>query len=323
METIKELENYFINLDFNIKFKEEKINNKEFDYCISINNEIVLVEMKNEIRPRTLAFMETLFNNQNSKVLLAANYITPSAKEKLREQHINYIDSYGNAYLNLDHLKMFIEKDNAKPITIKTNDVFTSSGAKLLFELLKNPESLNTKTYRELAQTCNISLGSVSKIMKGLQNEGYIIATNKTVVELIKKEALLDKWISLINEKVLPNCKKGNYMFGRNGQNEWKNIDAAIQWAGEPGAALLTNYLNPEKFSLFTDLEKIDLIQKAGLLPDNHGNITVYKPFWNEDETQSKTVHPLLVYAQLMYDGNERNIETAKIIYDEYIQPNL
>lgn len=324
MDNIKDLENYFKNLDFNIKFKiENNNNNKEFDYCININNEKLLVEMKNEVRPRTLAFMDSLFSNPNSNMLLIADYITPSAKEKLKEHLINYIDSFGNAYLNLDNLKVYIEKGNAKPISKGTNEVFTTSGAKLLFELLKNPESINTKTYRELAQTCNISLGSVSKIMKGLQNEGYIIASNKTFVELIRKEVLLDKWITLINEKVLPTCKKGKYMFGRNGQNEWKNIHAAIQWAGEPGAALLTNYLNPEKFSLFTNLDKIELIQKAGLLPDNHGNITVYKPFWNEGDTQNKTVHPLLVYAQLMYEGNDRNIETAKIIYDEYIKSNL
>jgi hypothetical protein len=323
MNDLKELENYFENLDFNIKFKKENNSNKEFDYCITINNEKLLVEMKNEVRPRTLAFMDDLFNNQNYKILLVANYITPSAKEKLREHLINYIDSFGNAYFNLDSLKLFIEKGNAKPITKGTNDVFTSSGAKLVFELLKNPESVNTKTFRELAQICNISLGSVSKIMNGLQKEGYIIASDKTNVELIRKEALLDKWVTLINEKVLPNCIKGKYMFGRNSQNEWKYIDADIEWSGEPGAALLTNYLNPEKFSLFTNLDKIDLIQKAGLLPENQGNITIYKPFWNENSINNKTVHPLLIYAQLMHDGNDRNVETAKIIYNEYIQHNI
>ncbi|WP_395654930.1 type IV toxin-antitoxin system AbiEi family antitoxin [Flavobacterium sp.] len=323
MNNIKELENYFVNLDFNIKFKIENINNKNFDYCVTINNEKLLVEMKNEVRPRTLAFMDALFSNQNSKILLVANYITPSAKEKLREHLINYIDSFGNAYFNLGDLKLFIEKGNAKPISKGTNEIFTSSGAKLLFELLKNSDSINTKTFRELAHICNISLGSVSKIMNGLQKEGYIIASDKTNVELIRKEALLDKWVNLINEKVLPTCIKGKYMFGRNSQSEWENINADIEWAGEPGAALLTNYLYPEKFSLFTDLDKIDLIQKVGLLPENQGNVTVYKPFWNENGINNRTVHPLLIYAQLMYDGNERNIETAKIIYNEYIQHNI
>jgi hypothetical protein len=30
-------------------------------------------------------------------------------------------------------------------------------------------------------------------------------------------------------------------------------------------------------------------------------------------------VHPILIYADLLATGNERNIETAKIIYDKHI----
>ena len=31
------------------------------------------------------------------------------------------------------------------------------------------------------------------------------------------------------------------------------------------------------------------------------------------------TVHPILVYADLIATGNQRNIETARILYDEHI----
>jgi hypothetical protein len=65
------------------------------------------------------------------------------------------------------------------------------------------------------------------------------------------------------------------------------------------------------------------MITEAGLLPDANGSITVYKPFWKQEENISNTVPPLLMYAQLMYDGNDRNLETAKMIFDEYIKPNL
>ena len=66
------------------------------------------------------------------------------------------------------------------------------------------------------------------------------------------------------------------------------------------------------------------------LVPDNEGNVSLYKPFWkpksielyqnNDDEIPTNS---LLVYAELIYSGNDRNIETAKIIFDEYIKPNL
>jgi hypothetical protein len=321
MQTQHELVPYFQNLGFELDFSILKTENTPFDYTASVNNETVWITVKKEIRPSTLVLMDYLFKN-NERALLIAEYITPSAKEKLRNEKVNYIDSFGNAYLNLETLKLYIEKGDAKPIVKGNNEIFTLGGAKLIFEFLQNPESINTKTYRELAETCNIALGSVSKIMKGLLNEGFIIQHNKADVELIRKEELLDRWLTLVVEKVLPTQKTATFMFGKTSQAEWKNIQAPIQWAGEPGAALLTNYLNPEKFSLFTDLDKTELIKTAGILPDKFGNISIYKPFWKQDNNL-KTVPPLLIYAQLMHDGNDRNLETAKIIYDEHIKPNL
>ena len=322
MQTQNELLPYFQNLGFELDISLVNCDIPPFDYTASINKETVWITVKKEIRPNSLVLMDYLFEH-NEKTLLLAEYITPSAKEKLRGEKINYIDSFGNAYLNLETLKLYVEKGDAKPIVKSSNEIFTVAGAKLIFEFLQNPESINTKTYRELAETCNIALGSVSKIMKGLLNEGYIIQHKKAEVELIRRKELLDRWVTIIIEKVLPTQKIGTYMFGKTKVSDWKNIQTSVQWAGEPGAALLTNYLHPEKFSLFTDLTPKEMITEAGLLPDANGSITVYKPFWKQEENIPNTVPPLLMYAQLMYDGNDRNLETAKMIFDEYIKPNV
>jgi hypothetical protein len=322
MKAQNELLQYFHNLGFELDFSLVNCKHPPFDYTVSINKETVWITVKKEIRPNSLVLMNYLFEH-NEKTLLIAEYITPSAKEKLRNEKVNYIDSFGNAYLNLETLKIYIEKGNAKPIVKSTSEIVSVAGAKLIFEFLQNPEGINTKTYRELAEACNIALGSVSKIMKGLQNEGYIVQHKKAKLELIRREELLDRWVTIIIEKVLPTQKVGTYMFGKTKVSDWKDIQASVQWAGEPGAAILTNYLNPEKFSMFTDLSPKEIITEVGLLPDVNGNITIYKPFCKQKESSQKTVSPLLIYAQLVYDGNDRNLETAKMIFDEYIKPNL
>jgi hypothetical protein len=33
--------------------------------------------------------------------------------------------------------------------------------------------------------------------------------------------------------------------------------------------------------------------------------------------------HPLLVYAELLFQGREREVETARLVYDQYLRPNL
>ena len=42
------------------------------------------------------------------------------------------------------------------------------------------------------------------------------------------------------------------------------------------------------------------------------------------ENIENKTIAPpLLIYAELMITGGKRNIETAQIIYNDYIKPEL
>jgi hypothetical protein len=59
-----------------------------------------------------------------------------------------------------------------------------------------------------------------------------------------------------------------------------------------------------------------------GLMPDQEGNVQVYEKFWKQEEDQ-KTVPDLLVYADLMNTQNKRCMETAEMIYNERIKPEL
>ena len=297
----------------------------------TLNDEVVFVEFKNEIRPQYATTFEV--KNSEYPTLIASNYITPKAKTILKNKKISYLDSYGNAFIQLPQLKVYVEQQNAKPIVSESSKVFTQAGAQLIFQLLQNPEVVN-ETVRKLAQVSNISVGSVSKIMNGLFDEGFLVHWKEDKkYQLIRKEELLEKWIPVFNEKVLPNYKIGTYTFSRYNNTNWKDQLAYPQvfWGGEPGAALLTKYLNPEKFTLFTTKTKQQILTELKLVPDTNGEITIYQSFWDTYTLQTaidliaekNTAPPVLIYAQLLYSGNERNIETAQIIFDDYIKNKL
>ena len=64
------------------------------------------------------------------------------------------------------------------------------------------------------------------------------------------------------------------------------------------------------------------------LQKDEDGNVELLKKFWtselNNEEQNGKKTHTdcvpyILVYADLIATADQRNIETAKIIYDEYL----
>lgn len=315
-----------LGLDIEASFEQPV--NPDQPHVYSLNGENIFVEFKNEVRPHYASAFEV--KDVEYPIMIASKYITPKAKEILRRKNINYLDSYGNAFIQLPQLKVYVEKSNAKPIASESSKVFTQAGGQLIFQFLQYPEKVN-ETVRHLAQISNISLGSVSKIMNGLFDKGFLVLWNKEKkYQLVNKKTLLERWIPLVNEKILPNYKIGNYSFSGNLEDNWKNqfLRPNVWWSGEPGAAFLTNYLYPAKYELFTTLSKQEIMKVLKLVPDPHGKITVYRPFWGNTSGVSimdykNTVAPLLIYAQLVYSGDPRNLETAQILYDEHIAPKL
>ena len=55
---------------------------------------------------------------------------------------------------------------------------------------------------------------------------------------------------------------------------------------------------------------------------DLNGNTEVLQAFWNLlDEKYTDVVPPLLAYADLMATLDGRNLETARLIYEQFLEP--
>jgi hypothetical protein len=57
------------------------------------------------------------------------------------------------------------------------------------------------------------------------------------------------------------------------------------------------------------------------LKKDPQGNVEFYTCFWKPETVapHGSMVHPLLVYADLVATGDQRNLETARMVYDQYL----
>lgn len=317
-------------MDINGRFLVAPENSRLPVYSLDDNK--VSVYFRNEIRQHNIPSI--LQENQEFPILVVANYITPKAKELLRAEKTSYMDSFGNAYFNFPELRVYLEKNNSAPYVNPSSKIFTQAGGQLIFQFLQNPELVN-ETQRYLAENSMISLGSVSKVMQGLSDHGYIHQTGTdNKYQLLQYKELLDRWIPLVNEKILPKFFLGSFSFTGDMQSQWqkKYLRPHVFWSGEPAAALLTNNYYPERFSMFTTFENKDIIQTLKLVPNPNGNIKLYKPFWLNTMLmeniknlmeQINIVHPIMVYAELVYSGEPRNLEMAKTIFREYIEPKF
>lgn len=279
-------------------------------------------EIKKELRTIHLAKIEELAITKNPFIIVAQR-IFPKIKEELRKRNIAYLEANGNIFLNKDEIYLYI--DGNTPIELKnktTNRAFTKTGLKVIYQFLIK-DCIN-RTYREIAELTDTGIGTLNTIFNGLKEEGFLIQLTKNELQMENKKKLLDKWVLEYEKRLKPTLTIGTFRFlNKDDFYNWKNIPlkkGKTIWGGEPAGDLLTNYLRPEELTLYTNEERSDLMKNYRLVPDLEGNIKVFKQFWIDEQENTKTVHPLLAYADLMNNGDRRCTETAQKIYDEYLQ---
>lgn len=189
------------------------------------------------------------------------------------------------------------------------------------------------KTKRAVERNIEIIGEAVKRIMKvnipqvidGLKETGYLLRLDRKKYLWEDRNDLMDRWISEYATRLKPKLLRGRFKVKR----DWKTIQLNTRytvWGGEPAGNLLTKHLRPEELILYTQETNQEIMKRYKLMPENNGELIVYDWFWNEwyqDKTQPSTAPPFLVYADLKIKNERRCHETAQLIFDEYIQPNL
>lgn len=282
------------------------------------------VEIKKELREHHLQkIIEQTKIHQ--PLMVVAERIFPKLKEKLREHKIGYLDGAGNIYINIAGNYIWLDgRKHIEQETPVTNRAFTKTGLRTVFYLLWHSEAINMP-YRALSKATGVALGNIKNIILGLEQAGFILQVNEKEMALQNKRALLDRWITGYKETLKPLLLIGKYRLNK--PEDLMNLDTfpvragETLWGGEPGAELITNYLNAKEFTVYTTEARPVLMQKWRLLPDAKGNIQFYEKFWQDDADLTIPVAPaLLIYADLMITDDPRNIETAERIYNQHLK---
>jgi hypothetical protein len=305
----------------------------EVDGCLNlvINTNVYVLNalVKKEIRIQTLDKL-IHFNEIYSPFIVVAARISPKIKIQLQQNNIAYLEANGNIYLNNN--SNFILIDSNRPLQLEEkfkSRVYTKTGLKVVFEFLNNKDLIHLP-YRQIALNTNTAVGNVANILKGLKEEGFVLQLTNHEISFKNKNKLLEKWINAYENNLKSSLKVGNFTFiDETRFYNWKSLPLTERltfWGGEPAADILTNHLRPEKLTLYTTETRNELMKNYRLVPDLNGKVEVYKRFWSESSflNNHKNCAPaLVVYADLTTSDDKRNRETAKLIYEQYIEQNL
>jgi hypothetical protein len=257
------------------------------------------------------------------KTLLITDVVTPPIAELLKETDIPFIDTAGNAYINEPPLYIFIKGNKARQTLAKEplRRLFKPAGLRVIFALLNNPDLAN-KPYRYIAEAAGVALGTVGWVIKDMKEMFFLLDLGQEHRKLVNLENLLKRWIEVYPEQLRP--KQIRARFEANNQNWWQEINVkefGVLWGGEVAAANIVQYLKPSMVTIYTNQPLGNLVFRNKLRRADHGNVEVLTPFWNFDYglADEGFVPPLLIYADLIATGDNRNIETAGIIYEQYL----
>jgi len=259
----------------------------------------------------------------NYPLLLVAKYVNAQMAEQLRLDGIEFIDTAGNTFINQPPIYIFL-KGNRPPEDVRKAPLkraFKPAGLKIIYAFLCNP-GFENKAYRKIAAATDVALGTVGWIMKELKDLGFLLDMGKRGNKLTQRKNLLQRWVTAYPEQLRAKLILGRYR-GEYGWWQQKKLDPLVaQWGGEVAAERLTHYLNPEVITIYTTAQQLNqLLIGNRLRKDHEGDVEILERFWKPAGKleYEDLVHPILVYADLLATGNQRNIETAKMIYEQHI----
>lgn len=277
-----------------------------------------VAKVRNNINNSTIA--ETATEAKKNGVVLVADYISQPQADKLRELNVPFFDTAGNAFFKADGLFVFISGRKGKVTKEKPLRLFRPAGMKILFALLTSP-GLEQISYRQISAKTNVPTPTIGVFMSDLEKAGYLSKRASGERRLERRNELFKRFVENYAESFRPTLEPVRFKAERFEGRWWEQTDLSefdAFWGGEAGGALLTKHLKPESATIYANSLLPKFQAKHRLIRDKSGNIEILKKFWKTGEI-GDVAPPLIVYSELVANAERRSLETAEMIYDEYL----
>jgi hypothetical protein len=271
------------------------------------------------------ARLQTLINEAFAGYhpLLVTGFATPELADECRRLGLPFIDTAGNLYLRTANYLADV-RGKARPVRAFKNEYRANkpAGLKVTFALLCKPE-LAEAPYREIAKFAQVALGAIGPVLNDLVQRAYL-RRGKLANTLIRQKELLNEWVTYYPATLRPTLHPHRYQADRVPLTQTDLGHFGAYWGGEYAAEQLTHYLKAERFTIYVPgAAPAGLMTKARMRLAIEGNTEILQTFWHPElvDQPATTVPPLLVYADLMATADPRNLETAKEVYERFLEP--
>ncbi len=290
----------------------------------SVRVEFLLEVKSGNLQPDALEKVRRRREYEDLPLVLGMAWIPAKRALTLREKGLNYLDTAGNAFLDLPGLHVFRETNDQPmidPVGKQPGEVFNASAVRVGLQLMLDPQLVGSNL-RNIAALAGVSAPSAKFAMDAFKADGYVVEVGKKERKLVDREAFLRKWAESYNLRYRPKHVLGKYVAGSE-ELRLDNFDAC--WGGEPGADRLTNNLQAFGKVVYTYSTRIGpLVAKNRLRADSKGSVQLVHACWEkQQEEQQGTAPAFVVFADLLDTRDPRCIEVAEQIFETILKPRL
>lgn len=298
------------------------------------------VEVKRQVATRNQA-LHVIFQLQHGAKRGAipavfAEWIAEPAAEELRRAGVFFVDVQGNAFLRKPPQFVLDIRGRKLPHPIKADPgrLIEPGGLKVIHYLLTHPAAAGAPL-RAIGQHAGVALGTAHTVKAELLRAQWLLPAGDKGARFGDIKGLIELFVRGYALKLRPACVIGRYRHQKkqplailDGFAE-RLADLKGHWAVTGGMAALElmHYLEPDTATLFVDDQAQAKLEGEPMLRDDAaGNVTLLRlPQAQFIATEPRgawpIVTPLMVYAELLQDAGQREIEAAQMIYERFIAP--
>jgi len=266
--------------------------------------------------------------NRQQDLLILAPHIGKQLAAKLEEGGIHYLDRNGNCHIELEPLFIHVEGRRNSP-SRGANKGLRSAGYQVLFAYLARPSLLN-ETIRSVAAIAGVSTQPVHDMKHRLLEEELVVKTRSSLEWVPRRrQDALNLWLHGYQTTVRPSLLWGTFR-AREEPDELEARLATVlpaasvdfRWGGTSAGFRLTGHYRGARTTVHVHSFPTDLKRKLGVVADPTGNLVLMNAFGEINwHSERETVHPLLVYSEMLNEGSERAREAAQEVFDKLILP--
>jgi hypothetical protein len=262
-------------------------------------------------------------------VLVLAPHIGSGIGSRLAESGINYLDRNGNCHIALGSFYVHIEGQSGRPKAVSEKGL-RSPGYQALFAYLANPALLDAPV-RTVAEWAGVSRQPPSDVRQRLLEDGYIERTRRGHRWVDRRmDDALNLWLRGYESTVRPSLVWGTYRTRADPDALEKSISSIFasgdvsefRWGGTAAGFRLTKHYRCARTTVHLPSAPGDLPRQLEAMSDPRGNLVFMDAFGDINwQPQRDTVHPLLVYSEMLREGDERAREAAEEVFETLIRP--